>query len=269
MVSQRREAEARAARSVVQTLESLELAGVTHLGKRHGQPAMAQGAKSLPPERPQPVPPASPPVLAAPPAAPPQPQSAPASAASRQHRLEIIRQEVAVCTRCPHLAAARTNTVFGSGDPHARLCFCGEAPGADEDRQGVPFVGRAGQLLTKIIEACKLKRDEVYILNPIKCRPPDNRAPLPDELDNCREFIERQLEVLQPEFICCLGATAARALLATDRSIGKLRGQFFDYRGSQVICTYHPSYLLRNPAAKKDVWEDMKMLMRKMGIEPD
>ncbi|HEX7448717.1 MAG TPA: uracil-DNA glycosylase, partial [Pirellulales bacterium] len=148
-----------------------------------------------------------------------------------------------------------------------RLCFMGEAPGADEDAQGEPFVGRAGQLLNKIIEACTLRREDVYILNTIKCRPPQNRNPLPDEVANCREYLNRQLEIIRPEFICCLGAVAAQALLNTDLSIGRMRKRFFDYRGARVLCTYHPAYLLRNPAAKKDVWEDMQLLMREMGIK--
>lgn len=181
--------------------------------------------------------------------------------------LDALRQQVAGCTRCQLLARQRTQTVFGVGNSQARLCFFGEAPGADEDRQGEPFVGRAGQLLTKIIEACTLKREDVFILNVLKCRPPENRTPEPDEVSNCRPFFERQLEIISPEFICCLGATAARALLQTESSIGKLRGKFYSYRDAQVICTYHPSYLLRNPAAKRDVWEDMKILMKRMGIE--
>jgi DNA polymerase len=157
--------------------------------------------------------------------------------------------------------------VFGDGNPKARLVFLGEAPGADEDRTGIPFVGRAGQLLTKIIEACRLTREEVYILNILKCRPPGNRNPLPEEAANCRPYLDRQLELIEPEFICCLGSVAAQNLLATTETIGRLRGRLHDYRGIQVACTYHPAYLLRNPAAKADTWEDMKMLMRAMGVE--
>jgi len=181
--------------------------------------------------------------------------------------LQAVAREVAACTACRELATTRTQTVFGVGNPQARLCFLGEAPGADEDRQGEPFVGRAGQLLDKIIEACTMRREEVYILNTLKCRPPGNRNPLPDELSNCRGFLDRQLEIIRPEFICCLGAVAARALLAKEAPIGRLRKQFFEHRGAQVICTYHPAYLLRNPAAKKDVWEDMQLLMREMGVK--
>jgi uracil-DNA glycosylase family 4 len=184
-----------------------------------------------------------------------------------QAALEVVRDEVAACTRCSELAAGRTQTVFGTGRPDARLVFFGEAPGADEDASGAPFVGRAGQLLTKIIEACTLTRDDVYIMNVLKCRPPGNRAPLPDEVANCRPFFERQLELIRPEFICCLGASAAQSLLRTEEPIGRLRGRWFDYGPARVICTYHPSYLLRNPAAKRDVWEDMKLLMAAMGVE--
>ncbi len=181
--------------------------------------------------------------------------------------LDIIRNEVAGCTRCTELATTRTQTVFGVGNPSARLMIVGEAPGADEDRKGEPFVGRAGQLLDKIIEACKLKRSDVYIANVLKCRPPENRTPLPDEVLNCRGYLDRQLAVIRPEAICCLGLTAAKTLLGTELSMGRLRGKFHDYGGTPVLCTYHPAYLLRNPAAKRDVWEDMKILMRSLGVE--
>jgi DNA polymerase len=184
----------------------------------------------------------------------------------RASALEIIQREVAACTRCPMLVANRTQTVFGVGNNAARICFFGEAPGADEDRLGEPFVGRGGQLLNKMITACKLQREEVYILNVLKCRPPDNRNPLPDEVANCRGYFERQLDIVRPEIICCLGAVASRALLNTERPIGKLRGSFHDYQGIPVVCTYHPAYLLRNPAAKSDAWEDLKMMMRRLGV---
>jgi uracil-DNA glycosylase family 4 len=180
--------------------------------------------------------------------------------------LAVLEQEVVGCTRCDELARTRTQTVFGVGSPHARLCFLGEAPGADEDRLGEPFVGRAGQLLTKIIEACGMRREDVYICNILKCRPPGNRNPLPVEAANCRRFLERQLELIGPEFICCLGAVAAQNLLNTTAPIGRLRGKVHAYREARIVCTYHPAYLLRNPAAKKDTWEDMKLLMREMGV---
>ena len=183
--------------------------------------------------------------------------------------LEILRDEVAACTKCHELAATRTQTVFGVGNPQPRLCFLGEAPGADEDRLGEPFVGKGGQLLNKILAACRLQREDVYILNVIKCRPPGNRNPAPEEARNCRPYLLRQLELIQPEFICCLGAVAAQNLLSTTNAIGKLRGKFHDYQGIKVVCTYHPAYLLRNPAAKKDTWDDMKLLMREMGTPVD
>ena len=232
--------DARSARALRQRLESLAGAGVTSLPK-------AKLAAHL-----------SPPVVT--------PSTPPPIAGNRGQGLAILRQQVAGCTRCAELAATRTQTVFGVGAPSARLCFFGEAPGADEDASGEPFVGRAGQLLTKIIEACTLSREEVYILNVLKCRPPGNRVPEPDEVGNCRPFFERQFEIIAPEFICCLGTTAAHALLQTTEPIGKLRRRWFTYGTAQVVCTYHPSYLLRNPAAKKDVWEDMKMLMARMGV---
>ena len=181
--------------------------------------------------------------------------------------LEILQGEVAACTLCQELAETRTQTVFGVGDPEARLCFMGEAPGADEDKKGEPFVGRAGQLLNKIIEACGMKREEVYILNVLKCRPPGNRNPSPAESQNCRRYLNRQLELISPEFICCLGAVAAQNLLETATPIGRLRGKVHDYRGIRVVCTYHPAYLLRNPSAKKPTWDDMKMLLGEMGMD--
>jgi uracil-DNA glycosylase len=181
--------------------------------------------------------------------------------------LDVIQQEVAGCTRCSELASTRTQTVFGVGNKNARLCFLGEAPGADEDRLGEPFVGRGGQLLNKIIEACRIKREDVYILNMIKCRPPGNRNPLPTELANCRGFLERQLDLIRPEYICCLGAVASQNLLGTTESIGKLRGKIHSFRGMKVVCTYHPAFLLRSPSFKKETWEDMKLLFREMGVE--
>jgi DNA polymerase len=143
----------------------------------------------------------------------------------------------------------------------------GEAPGQEEDAQGEPFVGAAGQLLDKIITACKLTREEVFILNTIKCRPPMNRTPSDIEVQNCWQFAHRQLEIIQPEFICCLGSVAAKSLLQTGKSISQLRGVFHQYRGSRVMVTYHPAYLLRTPSAKRHVWDDMKMLMRELGVE--
>ena len=236
-------------RAVKQRLQSLADAGVQSLPKR-GRTATARPAEAV--------------AKSAPPRAAAMPPAG--DAADRSRSLAILRQQVVDCTQCTELAATRTQTVFGVGRPDARLCFFGEAPGADEDASGEPFVGRAGQLLTKIIEACTLSRDDVYILNVLKCRPPGNRVPLPDEVANCRRFFERQFATIAPEFICCLGTTAAQSLLQTDEPIGKLRRRWFTYGSAQVICTYHPSYLLRNPAAKRDVWDDMKLLMAKMGL---
>lgn len=187
-------------------------------------------------------------------------------AKARQATLDLLRKEVAGCTLCKELATCRTQTVFGVGNLQPRLCFFGEAPGADEDKQGEPFVGRAGQLLDKIIEAMTLKREDVYILNTLKCRPPSNRTPLPEEVENCRTYFTRQLETLRPEFVVCLGACAAQALLRSKEAIGKLRGRAHDYLGIKVYATYHPAYLLRNPAAKRDVWDDMKIVMKEMGL---
>ncbi len=187
--------------------------------------------------------------------------------AKRGEQLLRLQEEVKGCTRCPALVDNRSQTVFADGPLGARLCFLGEAPGADEDRQGVPFVGRSGQLLNDILKACGLPREEVYICNVLKCRPPENRTPTPEEVSNCRPFFERQLEWLRPEFICCLGSVAATALLNSKQPLGKMRGRFHDWKSIRVVVTYHPSYLLRNPSAKKDTWEDMKMLMAAMGRE--
>lgn len=226
------------------------------------QPAAAESPRPRPAPAPAPKP--APTVAAAP--VSPATATSLVSSDQRMAALADLCSEVALCRRCDELAKKRTQTVFGVGHPRPRLCFLGEAPGADEDRQGEPFVGAAGQLLDKIIAACTLKREDVYILNVLKCRPPDNRTPLPDEVANCRPFFERQLAILQPEFICCLGAVAAQSLLRTTRPVGQLRGKFHTYRNSQVVVTYHPSYLLRTPEMKRHTWEDMKMLMQAMGI---
>jgi uracil-DNA glycosylase len=185
----------------------------------------------------------------------------------RRVELQVLSRQVAACTRCPELVATRSQTVFGVGQAGAELCFIGEAPGVDEDAQGEPFVGAAGQLLNRILAACQLKREEVYICNVIKCRPPGNRTPLASEAANCRGYLERQIELVRPKFICALGGSAAQSLLGTTTSLGKLRGRFHDYRGIPVLCTYHPAYLLphRSPDKKKDVWQDMKLLMARMG----
>jgi DNA polymerase len=187
--------------------------------------------------------------------------------ATRRRQLQVLAEQVAGCTRCPALASTRTQTVFGVGAIDPDVCFIGEAPGEDEDAQGEPFVGAAGQLLNRIIAACGMKREEVYICNILRCRPPKNRTPLPDEAAHCREWLEKTLELVRPKHIVTLGSTAAQNLLGTTLSIGKLRGRFHDYRGIPVMATYHPAYLLphRSPDKKKDVWEDMKMLLARMG----
>lgn len=180
--------------------------------------------------------------------------------------LHDLAQIVSACTLCPELVANRTQTVFGVGNPDTELVFVGEGPGADEDRQGEPFVGRSGQLLTDIIvKGMKMRREDVYICNVVRCRPPQNRNPLPNEAACCRPFLEGTLRTIAPKYICCLGSVAAQNLLQTDQTIGRLRGKVHDYLGIQVVCTYHPAYLLRNPAAKRDTWEDIKLLLRRMG----
>ncbi|OGQ04414.1 MAG: uracil-DNA glycosylase [Deltaproteobacteria bacterium RIFCSPLOWO2_01_44_7] len=171
--------------------------------------------------------------------------------------LEEIRAEIGDCKRC-RLCEGRKNIVFGVGSPKAQLMFIGEGPGRDEDIQGEPFVGRAGQLLTKIIEAMGLKRSTVYIANIAKCRPPENRAPLPDEAATCIPFLHQQIETIKPKVIVCLGSVAFQYLLETDQKISAMRGQWQEFRGIKVMPTYHPAFLLRNPDAKRPVWEDMK-----------
>jgi DNA polymerase len=263
VTTERPSGDARTLRATIQRLESLEQAGVRQLARPRRRPASKINEPA--PTAIAAVPVAQTPVELAARIVDP----APGQLAPVGDSLELIRQEVAACQLCDELCTTRTQTVFGVGNPQARLCFLGEAPGADEDRQGEPFVGRAGQLLTKIIEACRMSRSDVYILNVLKCRPPGNRTPLPHEVANCRAYLDRQLALIGPEFICCLGSVAAQTLLETDVPIGRLRGKFLDYRGISVMCTYHPAYLLRNPAAKKDVWDDMKTLLRKMGIDLD
>lgn len=249
-------------RIVVQRLESLGRAGVTQLPRRAATPIEPS---SLPPalttadpkelERPRAAQQESPDVMKK------------GRSKDKASALAIVQKEVAACTRCGELACSRTQTVFGVGDPNARLCFFGEAPGADEDRLGEPFVGRAGKLLTDIIQkGMGMERSDVYILNVLKCRPPGNRNPSPEESANCREYFERQLDIISPKFICCLGTVAAQNLLQTTISVGKLRGTIHEYRGAKVVVTYHPSYLLRNPAAKKDTWADIRILLGEMGL---
>jgi uracil-DNA glycosylase family 4 len=173
--------------------------------------------------------------------------------------LEAIRSELGDCTRC-RLHEGRQSLVFGEGNLHAALVFVGEAPGREEDLQGRPFVGQAGELLTRIIEAIDLTRDEVYIANIVKCRPPQNRNPQPDEIRTCLPFLRKQLEAIRPKIICALGTFAAQTLLETEERISILRGKFYAYQDARLMPTYHPAFLLRNPQFKRAVWEDMKMV---------
>jgi DNA polymerase len=186
-----------------------------------------------------------------------EPQSGPAPS------LEAVREELGECTRCK-LHPTRKTIVFGTGNPKAGLVFVGEAPGEEEDLQGKPFVGRAGQLLTKIIGAMGLSREEVYIANIIKCRPPQNRNPQPDEIGACEPFLIKQLRAIRPKVICALGTFAAQTLLGTAQKISQLRGRFHDYNGIKLLPTFHPAYLLRNPHEKKVVWEDMQKIMEEL-----
>ena len=269
-------------RAATQLIESLAASGVTHA--KRGRPASAPKADAAA----QPVallqapsPKASAPRPVAAKATAPAPALAknpPATAVPAVKALattppsktgdpwEILKCEVAACQLCTELATTRKQTVFGVGNLHPRLCFLGEAPGADEDQQGEPFVGAAGKLLNKIIEACHMARGDVYILNVLKCRPPGNRTPAPEEAANCRGFLERQFALLRPEFVCCLGAVAAQNFLETTTPIGRLRGKLHEHGGMRVLCTYHPAYVLRNPPAKKQVWDDIQVLMEAMGL---
>ena len=182
---------------------------------------------------------------------------------SKDRALETLRLEV-LQGDCCQLCRTRTNLVFGAGNASARLVFVGEAPGREEDLQGLPFVGRAGQLLTKIIESIGLKRKDVYICNILKCRPPNNRNPFPTEILACEGYLVRQLQIIKPKVICALGKFAAQTLLRDQTSISRLRGKFFDYYGIKLIPTFHPAYLLRNPRDKRLVWEDMKKIKREL-----
>jgi len=179
--------------------------------------------------------------------------------ASAFEDLETIRADLGDCQRCK-LAGTRSNIVFGMGNPKAELMFVGEAPGADEDEQGLPFVGRAGQLLTKIIQAIEMRREDVYICNILKCRPPQNRNPEPDEIAACQPFLFRQIASIRPRVICALGTFGAQTLLRTKEPISRLRGQFIDFHGAKFIATFHPAYLLRNPSEKRKVWEDVQKI---------
>jgi len=185
---------------------------------------------------------------------------------SAKETLSQLKDIVASCEKCS-LCETRNNTVFGEVNENADLMFVGEAPGADEDKQGRPFVGRAGQLLTKIIEALGIKREDVFIANILKCRPPDNRNPLPEEIELCSPYLRKQIEIIKPKVICTLGKFASQTLLNSEVPISRLRGQFHEYRGIKLMPTYHPAFLLRNSSGKKEVWEDMKKIAKEIGIK--
>ncbi len=270
-------------RVLTQHLEALARAGLTHLPVAKLPPPEFVPAKPTAvtaPPPPKAVATVAPTIAAVPAVEAPIPlsgtasgmapaitPSAPKPVADRSAALKILSQQVAGCTRCEVLASTRSQTVFGVGNPHARILFIGEAPGADEDATGEPFVGRAGQLLNDIIKASRLKREELYICNILKCRPPGNRTPEKDECANCEEYLLGQLGIIDPEYIICWGAVAAQNLLKSTAAIGKLRGKFHTWGRAKVMCTYHPSYLMRNPPAKKDVWEDMKFFMKDLGVD--
>ncbi|CAN5827816.1 uracil-DNA glycosylase [soil metagenome] len=285
----------RMVRQILQRLESLGRAGIDRIPRPPDRPASSVRSKMIetnsnlqeveprtpqqtvaqpPRQEPQtarPLPP-KPPVTPPPVAASlfdSEVKSTPALPAEvRPAALEVIAAEVAACTRCPILVANRTQTVFGEGNPNARLMFIGEGPGATEDQTGRPFVGRAGELLNDMItKGMGLKREEVYIANIIKCRPPENRDPANDEVRNCIGYLERQIEIIQPEYLCLLGRPASQALLNTALPLSRLRGRWNRYKTIPAIATYHPAYLLRNPADKRKAWEDLQMLMQAMGLK--
>jgi DNA polymerase len=291
------EARRQLARELRQHLESLQRAGVRNLpiadwvqpiaaseppAEESTKPAATGNESSKQTPQPEPAsPPQFPPASPPPPAPPVRPPSFgagslfdepgfdtdPVPPLARAAMLHVLAEEVAACQKCPNLAANRTQTVFADGSPTADLIFIGEAPGADEDRTGVPFVGRAGQLLTDMItKGMGMKRESVYIANIIKCRPPENRDPTGEEAANCLPYLEKQIETIRPRFICLLGRIAAQHILGTTLSMGRLRQKWHRYRGIPTLVTYHPAYLLRNPAAKKDSWEDLQLLMNAMGL---
>jgi uracil-DNA glycosylase len=246
--------------------------GSSHLGIREtDSQSTISGAPSNPavsspdwvgnhePQQEQAIPPRKP--IATPPAV-----SDAIPASDRAAALRVLQEEIGDCTRCA-LHVGRNKLVFGDGDPNARLMFVGEGPGADEDAQGLPFVGKAGQLLNNMIGAMGLKREEVYIANVVKCRPPGNRTPEPDEANTCSQFLFRQIDIIRPEVIVALGATAATYLLGQRQPLAGLRGRVHSWRGSKLIVTYHPAFLLRDPRQKKEAWADLQIAMRELGLE--
>ena len=199
--------------------------------------------------------------------APPLVTTAALAAADKTAALQLIRDDLGDCTRCA-LHKGRNKIVFADGDPNARLMFVGEGPGADEDAQGLPFVGRAGQLLNNMIAAMGLKREQVYIANVVKCRPPGNRTPEPEEANTCSPFLFRQIDVVRPQVLVALGATAATYLLGHRQPLAGLRGRVHAFRGMQLIVTYHPAFLLRDPRQKKEAWADLQIAMKELGLKP-
>jgi DNA polymerase len=244
-------------RPVEQTAELLDEAEsqpdavVAELSNPQTQTYSSMEEQAIPPRKPFP---AQPPVADA------------VSSTDRAAALNIIREEIGECTRCA-LHKGRNKLVFADGDPNARLMFVGEGPGADEDAQGLPFVGRAGQLLNNMITAMGLKREEVYICNVVKCRPPGNRTPEPEEANTCTPFLFRQIDVVRPQVIVALGATAATYLLGHRQPLAGLRGRVHAFRGTQLIVTYHPAFLLRDPRQKKEAWADLQIAMKELGLK--
>jgi DNA polymerase len=239
--------------------------GLTEFYRRPVDPALLlaepMAAESAEPPQPTSSQEDSPILTRKPTPAPPQ-----IAAADRASALQLIRDEIGDCTRCA-LHSGRNKLVFGDGSPSARLMFVGEGPGADEDAQGLPFVGKAGQLLNNMIVAMGLRRDEVYIANVVKCRPPGNRTPEPDEANTCSPFLFRQIDVVRPQVLIALGATAATYLLGQRQPLAGLRGRVHTFRGMQLIVTYHPAYLLRDPRQKKEAWADLQIAMRELGLK--
>lgn len=248
----------------IAAVEEMKRNGVTHvavaretLEELGRKPVVAAVGRGEPPARPQRIVPADEPAA--------RPHLGNTAGPIATGDWAELSTTVMACVKCRELARTRTNVVFGVGNRQAELMFIGEAPGADEDEQGEPFVGRAGQLLTKIIEAMGLKREEVYIANVLKCRPPNNRPPLPDESVNCLPYLRRQIELIQPKVIVALGATAVRSLLHVEIAITKMRGNWYEFQGIPMMPTFHPAYLLRNPPAKREVWQDMQTVLAKLG----
>ncbi|MCL5288722.1 MAG: uracil-DNA glycosylase [Acidobacteria bacterium] len=238
---------------------SLELPAHAPVGAQHAAPASPSVGAGFSPARLR----TSPPVISAKQA----PSLFEVLDRVENDSLDKIRADIGDCTRC-RLSQHRNTIVYGVGNPKAELMFVGEGPGADEDAQGIPFVGRAGQLLTQMIEAMGLRREDVYIANVVKCRPPENRLPEKDEIATCSPFLIRQIDALKPKVLVALGACAVQTLLAAPVAITKIRGQWYDYRGIRMMPTFHPAYLLRNPPAKPDAWKDLQKVMAVLGLKP-